>query len=56
MKAVEYYRKSLSLTTDEEKLANYKAMINFLENQNKQTKPKEPAPEEEPAEGDEDGE
>lgn len=55
-KAVEYYRKSLSLTTDEQKLANYKAMINFLENQSKQTKPKEPAPEAESGEDDEDGE
>ena len=51
-RAVEYYKKALNLTTDEEKLANYKAMIGFLEKQGKQTTPK-PAP---PQEGEGDGE
>lgn len=54
-KAVEFYRQALTLTTDEEKTANYRAMIGFLENQAKQTTPKAPeeatpAPEQETSE------
>lgn len=62
-KAIEFYRKLLSLNTDPKKQEQYKAMIGFLESQSKQQAPKQPeetkpeedkqpeAPQDNPADG-----
>lgn len=44
-KAIDYYRKLLSLNTDPKKQQQYKAMIGFLESQSKQQAPKKPTEE-----------
>lgn len=44
-KAIDYYRKLLSLNTDPKKQQQYKAMIGFLESQTKQQAPKTPSEE-----------
>lgn len=43
-KAIGYYRQLLSLTTDSKKQTQYKAMIKFLESQQKQKTQKKPEP------------
>lgn len=49
-KAIGYYEKLLTLTTDAEKVTQYNAMINFLKSQSGQSKPKQPEPEATPQE------